>query len=177
MGKNLSHGLAFICEVVIISLIIIIPILIGTTKDKKLKRQYDERQELIRGRGFKYAFYTMITLNMLYAVALGGFGKLPLDADIAMFAIVLIGAVVYAWYGILSGGYFALNEKVPQTIAIFIGIAIFNICIAVGVIKEDGSLIVDGVLSSGVTNLACAVLLLATVVVILVKRYMDREDA
>ena len=91
MSDNLSYGLGFIFGVIIFTAIIMIPMLIGITKDKKLKRKYDERQELIRGRGFKYAFYTMVTISMLYAITLIGLGELPIEESAAIVIIVIMG--------------------------------------------------------------------------------------
>lgn len=113
MDRSLAYGLGFVFGVIVFSAIILIPMLIGLTKDRKLKRKYDERQEAIRGRGFKGAFYTVIILNTLYSFALVGFEKVPIEPSAMMVLIVIFGVAVYAWYCILNDGYFALNEKVP----------------------------------------------------------------
>lgn len=175
MTGNLAYGLGFIFGVVIFSAILIIPMLVGITKDRKLKRKYDERQELIRGRGFKYAFYSVIVLIMLYATALIGFEKLPIDPSAVMYIIVIMGVGVYAWYSILNDGYFALNEKIPQTVIAFTIIAIANLMIGINTLL-DGDMIVDGIITFNCLNLVCAIFMLVTVLVILIKQYRDKRE-
>ncbi len=175
MNGNLAYGLGFVFGVIIFSAIIIIPMLIGITKDKKLKRKYDERQELIRGRGFKYAFYTMIALNMLYAISLIGLGELPVEESAVMIIIVFMSIGVYAWYTILNDGYFALNERVPQTVMVFSIIAIANFMIGINA-WLDGGMVKDGVITFECLNLVCAIFMLITVLVILIKQHKDKKE-
>ncbi len=175
MNGNLAYGLGFVVGVVIFSAILIIPMLIGITKDKKLKRKYDERQEAIRGRGFKAAFYTVIALNMLYATAMMGFEKLPIEPAAMMFIIAVLGVGVYAWYCILNDGYFALNEKVPQTIAAFTAIAVMNLIIGISALLE-GDVVVDGVVQFDCMNIVCAIFMIITIAVILIKRSLDKRE-
>lgn len=176
MSDNLSYGLGFIFGVIIFTAIIMIPMLIGITKDKKLKRKYDERQELIRGRGFKYAFYTMVTISMLYSITLIGLGELPIEESAAIVIIVIMGIGVYAWYTILNDGYFALNERVPQTVITFIIIAIANFMIGISA-WLDGGMVKNGVITFECLNLVCAIFLLITVLVILIKQHKDKKEA
>lgn len=175
MTGNLAYGLGFIVGVCIFSAIIIIPMLVGITKDKKLKRKYDERQELIRGRGFKIAFYTVMTFNMLYAIAMIGFEKLPIEPSAVMMIIPIMGVGVYAWYCILNDGYFALNERVPQTVIVFSIIAVANLMIGINCLL-DGGMIVDGVIKFECMNLVCAIFMLITVFVILIKQHRDKKE-
>lgn len=182
MSNNLAYGLGFVLGVVLISVIILIPMLIGLTKDGKIKRKYDERQEVIRGRGFKRAFYTMVVLNILYGVTHIGFQDLPghqqiipiVPSAVVMF-ITLIGVGVYAWYCILNDGYFALNEKVPQTIIAFSLIALFNFLVGINNLL-DGEMIEDGIIQCTCINLVCAIFLLITVFVILIKQHRDKRE-
>ena len=85
MNGNLSHALGFILGVTLITGIIVAMLMFFTSRDKKLKRKYDERQELIRGKAFKYAFYTVITMNMIYSVADISFDRIPVDPSVAGF--------------------------------------------------------------------------------------------
>ena len=46
--------------------------------DKKIKPKYDERQELIRGRGFKYAFYTRLSASPCWCTQAIASGTRPI---------------------------------------------------------------------------------------------------
>ena len=175
MTDNLAYALGFIFGICLFSAIIIIPMLIAITKDGKLKRKYDERQELIRGRGFKVACYTMIVLNIVYAIAMVVYSKLPIEPSAVMFIIAILGAMVYAWYCILNDGYFALNERVPQTIIVFTIIGLANLMMGISHILSE-NMIKNGVIKFECMSVVCGVLMLITVLVILIKQHKDKKE-
>ena len=74
MSTSYAAVLAF-CSVTAL----IIFALVWKFSKKTMKGKFDERQELVRGRGYKYASFTLlglITLDLL-AESLGAFAKLP----------------------------------------------------------------------------------------------------
>lgn len=175
MNGDLAYGLGFILAVFITSGVLILVTLFAISKDNKIKRKYDERQELIRGRGFKYAFYTVIVMNMLYAVAIIAFERLPIEASLIHTIIALFGVGIYAWYCILNDGYFALNEKIPQTIICFLLIGILNIAIGIGELMA-GNVVQEGVLTYRSMNFVAGIFMMVTVIVILIKQFMDKRE-
>ena len=175
MNGNLVYGLGFVLGIVIVSAIILIPMLIALTKDGRIKRKYDERQEAIRGRGFKLAFYTMIIMNMLYGFFQVACKELPIEPGAMVFIIIFMGVGVYAWYTILNDGYFALNERIPQTIVTFTIIGLANLLIGLNQIM-NGDIIVDGVITYNCVNLVCGIFMLITVLVILIKQHKDKKE-
>ncbi len=175
VNGNLAYGLGFIFGVTIVSAIIIIPMLIALTKDGKIKRKYDERQEAIRGRGFKIAFYTIITMNMLYGCFQLVCKNIPIEPGVVMFIIAIMGVGVYAWYCILNDGYFALNERIPQTLVAFTIIGIANLMIGLNHILDD-SIIKDGVIGFECISIVCGIFMLITVLVILIKQHKDKRE-
>ena len=175
MNENIWYGLGFVAGVVLISVICVIIMLLATKKGKSLKSKYDERQEIIRGRGFKYGFYTMMGCNMLYATVEIGFGKLPVENTLVLFLIALLGVCVYAWYCILHDGYFALNDKPKAFITCMFIIAIINIVIGVMEIYAKG-LFRDGMLSYNSMNFMCGIFILLTDMVMIIKKVRDRKE-
>ncbi len=175
MNGNLAYGLGFVFGIVLASAIILIPMLIALTKDGKIKRKYDERQEAIRGRGFKMAFYTMITLNMLYGFLQVACKELPIEPSVVVFIIVFMGIGVYAWYCILNDGYFALNERIPQTIVVFTIIGLANLLIGLVNIM-DGTIMNEGVIGFESISIVCGIFMLITVLVILIKQHKDKKE-
>ena len=54
-----------------VGIVLVFGILIFATirfnSDKSMKTKYDERQQLVRGLAYKYSFWTLVSLVMLYA--------------------------------------------------------------------------------------------------------------
>lgn len=175
MNGDLAYGLGFVFGIIIVSAIILIPMLIALTKDGKIKRKYDERQEAIRGRGFKIAFYTMVTMNMLYGFFQVACKELPIEPSVVVFIIVFMGVGVYAWYTILNDGYFALNERIPQTLVAFTIIGLVNLLIGLANIM-DGTIMNEGVIRFESISIVCGIFMLITVLVILIKQHKDKKE-
>ena len=72
------------------------------------KANYDERQELIRGKGFKYGFLTMILVDALLAVAVR---KIQLAPQLLVLTPLFIGLWVFSIYVLWNSAYFAINQK------------------------------------------------------------------
>lgn len=114
---NLLH-LSFVFGV-LIGLIFVVILLTVTKKGDSLRCKYDERQELAKGRGFKYAFFTMLICNFIVFL-LNLIEMLPF-ADISIWiAIICMASIsVYVCYCIWNDAYFALNENCKSLIIIF----------------------------------------------------------
>lgn len=107
--------------------------------------RYDERQERVRGRGYKYGFLTMIIYNAL----MGGMYLDTMPDWCDLFAVNIIGiavsALIFAVYCIWNDAYMSFNES-PRMVYLFIlGIAAFNLFPGImnlmhGTIVEEGKL-------------------------------------
>ena len=172
MSNNLEHALGFVLGVTIVSVALVLVMMFVTSRDKKLKRKYDERQELIRGKGFKYACYTMLIGNMLYGAFDIAYDRIPIEAGVMCFFVALCGACVYAWYCILNGAYFALNERRKQIIICFFLISAFNLAIGISSIIS-GTIVKNGMLTYSCLNLVTGVAMLLTAVVVFIKMFID----
>lgn len=107
-SSDLGIGLkvAFIIGLAIGLLVVVI--LVAVTKNgNETKNQFDERQELVRGKGFKYGFFTMMIANVallsLYVLIISWFSNM----EVAMIASIVVGVSVFASYCIWNDGYFA----------------------------------------------------------------------
>ena len=138
--------------------------------------KYDERQEMERGRGFRYAFAasmifiggtlicTMMHLISFYTEnTLIGIG-------------LLIGITVYSSYCVLHEAYFALNQKCISFIVITFLVGFMNFAIVIFDII-NGNLIVDGELGDGALNLGCATMLLTIGFLSLFKYLANKRQA
>ena len=99
---------------------LVICIIIRKLSKKHLKGQYDERQELIRNRGFKYAYLTALALMAadLLADIAGVFNATPLTQSLAIFTIICITLLVDVLYCIKNDAYFGqgMNPRVYKAL-------------------------------------------------------------
>ncbi len=143
-------------------------------KDGRVRCRYDERQELIRGRGYKYAYYVMIAcfiVDILFGEVLERF----MERSVIGMIYLCIGVIVVSVYGILNDGYFSLNENPKRALAVFLGLFLINLASSLFTIR-DGMLITGGRLTDSSLNIFCAVVLLIIILVILIKNVCRRRQ-
>ena len=106
MSTSYAAGLAF----GIVTALIIFALIWKFSK-KSMKGTFDERQELVRGRGYKYASFTMLSLLVidLLLESFGAFETLPVTRTLAIFIMILAGVMVYALYCIKNDSYFGVG--------------------------------------------------------------------
>ena len=171
---NLPYVLGVLCGI-LVGVIALVFLMKWMKKDGSYKCRFDERQELVRGRGFKYGFYTIIVCNMIYALLATAIEKTVIEAGTAMILIVIIGVVVYAVYSIWNEGYLALNENPKRVMIGFGAIAVFNLAISVMNFMH-GRIIKDGVVQPEIVNLLCGVMLLLIIAVMMAKKRLVAEE-
>ena len=146
---------------------------------KSMKGTFDERQELVRGRGYKYACFTMLimlTLDLLLE-SFDAFETLPVTRTLAVFIMILVGVMVYALYCIKNDSYFGVGTDTRTYRAVMWIVIVCNAVSGFTGLK-DGAM-VDGKLSFG----PCASLLfcLAFVIIMITLRIkqnnMAKEEA
>ncbi len=156
-----------------IGFLLVVVLLKFSRKDRSLRCKFDERQELIRGRGFKYGFFTLLiyeALNMAY----GGFLERIVVREVIMAIGMLLGVTVYASYAIWKDGYFSLNERPRRVVIIFAVLSIVNILLGLVYIWR-GDFWENGVIDFPAVNLAVGLMLLFVLVLLLVKRFCGKE--
>ncbi|WP_295729491.1 hypothetical protein [uncultured Limosilactobacillus sp.] len=72
------------------------------------KGHFDERQELIRGQGFKYGFWAMMLADALLLLVTR---KIPLSPPLLLLTSMFIGLWVFSVYALWNSAYFAMNQK------------------------------------------------------------------
>lgn len=157
---------------VAIGLIVVAVILKVTRNDGGIRCKFDERQAIIRGKGYQYGFISLVICNILYALLSATDLKLPVDLDMAVFLGIFISIVVMISYLIWHDAYFALNERRPRVMIAFMLIAALNLWLGVKSILE-GRAVRDGVLTGGSLNLFCGILFIIIFVVLLAKHIKE----
>lgn len=155
---------------------IVIVAVISKIKNKEIKCKYDERQELVRGKGFKYAFFTLLVYDVIYGLVSELGISMSIDAFTGNVIGILIGTMVYAVYTIMNDGYFAINRNPKKVVSSLLAIGLANLImgIAQSIIYVD----IDAErYTPGLINIACAVAFMVISVVLLIKnRLSARED-
>lgn len=161
---------------VAVGLILVMLVLRWTKKDGASKCKFDERQELVRGRGFKYAFFTLIICTAVFGFADSLAEKLMIDSLTGICICIVISCVVHVCYCIWNEGYFALNENPKRVMVAFVLIALLNFAVFARS-AMNGNIIKNGVLSESFVNLACGIMFLIIFAVLLLKYLKNRREA
>lgn len=154
---------------VIIGIICVVFLLALTKNGDSAKCKFDERQELVRGRGFKYGFFTLLICNFI--VFLLEMSDVPVYAETEVIVVIncLIGISIYVIYCIWNEGYFALNENRKRLMVAFAVIGVANLLVSAVNIAE-GTMIENGKLTFRSLNLCCGLLLIVVFVTLLLKK-------
>ena len=132
---------------------------VALMKHKKvIDCHFDERQERARGQAFTYAFFTLAAVSLCYG-AVDTIMGVPCDTLTALFLCFGIAMVVFAWVCIKKEAYLSLYEKPAKVMALFAGIAAFNLAIG-SVYLLEGSMVENGVLTFRACNPIVGVMML-----------------
>lgn len=170
-----SAEFAGIFSGLVIGMILVIVLLRLTKKDYSLRCKYDERQQLVRGRGFKYGFFTLMIYDIFYGWGMDALDQQYIDDVTAMIFGVCLGVAVYASYCIWHEGYFSLNENPKRVLLVFGILAVLNFIIfAVQILH--GTVMEDGVITYHCVNLLSGVLFIFIFIVIFAKWFCNRRE-
>jgi hypothetical protein len=138
--------------------------------------KYDERQELEQGRGFRYAFYTMLAfVGLVFCFQMAEL--IPGHIAALLYGCsVFLGCAVYCIYCIWHDCYFALNQKTGAVLIVLGLIAALNLFLGISSII-DGSLIENGRLTFRSMNLLCGALFLVVFAALLMKKLWSGKEA
>ena len=146
---------------------------------KTMKGQFDERQELVRGRGYKYACFTllfMIVLDLLIE-SFGVFETLPVSRELYLFLTILVGVMVYALYCIKNDSYFGVGTDTRTYRAVMWIVIVCNAISGVTGLK-DGAM-ADGKLAFGpcASLIFCIAFIIIMITISIKQRSLAKEEA
>ena len=159
-----------------IGVLLFVIVFIAVQRDNSMKQNYDERQELLRGRGAKYGLYTMFFVNMSMFLSEAAGVSLPMSASLALFLSTILGGGVYSVYCVWKDAYFALNQKANFLIVFLMITAVINLIIGIGAFW-DGVAIQNNQLTFRSMNLFGGIMLLVICGALILKKVCkDREE-
>ena len=145
----------------------------------KLKGTFDERQELVKGRGYKYAMFTLLALITLDLIteSFGAFETLPVTRELVLFFILIVGVLVLAVYCIMNDAYLGVGTNIRTYRALMWIIIVLNGVSAIMGFR-DGAM-VDGKLVFGpfVSLLCCLAFVIIGVAFYIKGRSEAAEEA
>lgn len=171
--KSDGMRLGFLAGVVA-GCILVVLFLWMTKKDGSIRCKYDERQQLVRGRGFQYGFFSWMIFNGIEILLDVGFEKQYMDTSMSLYFGMVVGVAVYVSYNIWHDGYFSLNENPKRAISLLVAMTVLNG--ACGAFRVHEGLLENGVLTllNG-ANLLLAVAMLLILSVLFVKWHSDQK--
>lgn len=173
--KSLAYTLGFICGILAVAVIgVIIGIIAKKANGGKEPAKYDERQEAIRGIVFKKAFYTLVIYNIAYGVFDMATGIVWCDRFTGVFIGICLALTVFAVCSIMSGAYFRIDEKPTVWVSVIAVVSLINAIISI-IRIVNGEFIIDGMLSYNSVNLIVALMFLAALIAMAVKRARDKR--
>jgi hypothetical protein len=153
---------SFIFAILVICLLSLV-----NNKGKIDKCKYDERQELIRGRGYKYSFFINMVLMVMYFALTQAVSStdtfLEKYSSIILYSIIAIDATVHIVYCIWKDAYFPINKQPVKTLFLFILVALFNL---LAFILNDKSV-------PFFCNLICFIMFSILFITLFIKRILD----
>ncbi len=158
---------------IIVGLVICVFVFRYMNKDKKVVTKYDERQELARGRAYKYGFWASMAaavvvmfLEMIQLTVATSFTK--------YFFIMFVGIMVQVGYSIWNDAYYGINTNKSRLTVVCL---IAGLCNLVGVIGSIAGkqFIVDGVVTDSGANALCCIMMIYAAVMLFVKSRKDKR--
>ena len=169
-----ATGIGVICGI-IFGLIISAIIFVICNKNGKMKTNYDERQEAIRGRGYKYAFYASYIYFVIWIVLEMGEIHIPAVTPIIVFGGIVVGILTLGIYTVFKNAYWGTNNDPVKYIVVLGIVTVINL--AAGITSAmQGELVVDGVLQFQGLNILCGAMMLCLAVALLIKKFIVKEE-
>ncbi|MBR6401963.1 MAG: hypothetical protein IKS48_01100 [Eubacterium sp.] len=157
---------------IIIGLIILVIIKNMLITDKTYRTKYDERQKIVRGKGYKYSFWMLSILITIYAMVDSKDISIPVQRSAILIFIILICGLFHIIYCIFNDGYFGINTSPKAYYIVIVILGIFEV--VVGIMSRD-MLIEDGKLTNSALLFFFGFMFFAIGVSILIKNIISKD--
>lgn len=165
ISYRMGYLVGMLCGVAMGLILVVLCFKYVKIRKKESNFEYDERQQLARGNGFKYAYVTSIVYNgVLCLITVAGI-SVPIELSVLIMFGILLTALVYAVYCIQHDAYVSLNENANRLMIVFIALGGFNTFIGVTHLIH-GTMFENGVFTFHGINLLCGILLLVLAVIL-----------
>ena len=136
------------------------------------KRSYDERQQAIRDKGFRYAYLTLLGCMAVLAL-LHSLDIITGNISGWLFVAVIVSLLVHIIYSIYNDAYFRVSDS-PKGYTVLFGIlGISNVVL--GVLKRMNGEVEGAFPAYGDLNLIIGIMLFVVSINILIKVQLDKR--
>lgn len=160
-------------------IVVILALVVSVIVKKNISpAKYDERQELVRGRAFKYAFWVLASYLCLNGLLQVGTGIEWADLMTSSFIGICLSMTVFVIACIMNDAYFAFNQK-PKLYLILFGVLI-AVNLTIGIINltdRDLAFVTDGKINFHVLSFVIVVVFLAIFITLAIKTLMTKRQA
>ena len=164
-----SYIIGFAIGIVITLIMILVVMKVAKGFGLSVCGKYDERQEGVKNKGYRLAFYVMIFYYMCLMVV--SMAELPVPMPYLIFLGVVVSTLSYAVYCIIKGAYIGYNQNMKKVVIMLTAIMILNLIPAVINIAE-GTTVTERFFN---VNLLCATMLLVVIIASLIKAGIDKR--
>ena len=165
MGKVVGLAIGFALVFILIRLVL---------KKGDTKPKYDERQQISRGKGYMYGFFSLL-IGLALMICFSEELQKYIEIGLLCFIIMCFAICVFAGYCVFHEAYIAVNEQPKKVIVLFLLMAVANI--AGGVMQiARGHAIENGRLSINSINLFCGILMLVVAIEVVIKQLVVRTE-
>ena len=138
---------------------------------------YDERQVIVRGKGYQYAFFTTMGLLMLYAAFAEPIEKY-LEAGIIPLAILLFSGLILMGYCLFHDAFWGLSSKKNKRMVVTVW-ALFSVLNVMHIVDNSSpdKMWIAGRLSSRFTvPLLLSIFFAIALILMLLKNRMKNDE-
>ena len=172
--NSIPYMIGFLCGIAVVALVVLLIRFVFKKKNGVLCGEYDERQRAVQGRGYKYAYFTL----MIAVVAGGLFDAWTGIRWIGLFPFAVLclwlSLCVFVTYCISKDAYVALQAKRKVLILVFAASALVNLGIALMEIFCGNGIITDGCLNLTSANLFTGAASLQIAIALVMRAVYDR---
>lgn len=169
---NTAMALGFVTGILVVAIVCAVLGKMAKKKGVFGKGQYDERQQIARGRAFTWAYAVLLVYLAVWMVFRSMEIPFFMEGD-SVWAGALLSIAVFVGYSIFHDAYFKASESPKTWIVIICACGLLNLVIGIGRLLRAASL-ADRFNNN--MNLFVGLLLVATLVMLLIKRAIDRRE-
>lgn len=150
-------------------------LVVGKLAGKKLgKAEFDERQQLARGKAYKAGFYTLLVgLLAVYLIPIFTEWQ-PKDTTLLPFAVICVGVTVFACVAAANDAYLGIRQN-PRAMLLVLGIVVVgNLTAGFSVMESAG--FADGLAVENSMNFIIAAMGLIILAALAIRLRMAARD-
>lgn len=159
----------------LMAVMVVIGLVVGKLAGKQLgKAEFDERQQLARGKAYKAGFYTLLA-GLLAVYLLPIFTEWQSkDTALLPFAAICVGVTVFACVAIANDAYLGIRQN-PRAMLLVLGIVVVGNLLA-GFSAMESAGYADGITVENSMNFIIAVMGLIILTALAVRLRMAARD-